>query len=72
MVSAVDRYTVECEFTARDLAIIHEALAALGEAARDGTPTDYESLAEYEEDQEYGIRALALAVRIERLMKPKH
>lgn len=72
MVSAVDRYTIECEFTARDLALIHEALTALGEVTRDATPTEYDSLAEYEEDQEYGIRALALAVRIKRLMEPKH
>lgn len=71
MVTA-DRYVVECEFTYADLAIMHEALTSVGEAARDGDPTDYESLAEYEQDQEFGIRALALAVRIERLQEPRH
>ena len=71
MVTA-DRYLIECEFTYNDLAIMHEALEQLGEAARDSTPTEYETLVEYEADQDFGIRALALAVRIKRLMEPKH
>jgi hypothetical protein len=71
MVTA-DRYSVECEFTYSDLQIMHEALESLGEAARDSAPTDYETLAEYESDQEFGIRALALAMRIKRLLEPNH
>lgn len=72
MISSIDRYTVECDFTYNDLLLMKESLQDFGDAIRDAVPNDYEEMHEYEADQEKGLRCLALAVRINRLLEPLH
>ena len=69
---AIDRYTVECEFTRADLDLMAQALNEFGEAMREAAPTDYDTPQEYERDQELAIRALALALRVEKMSNPEH
>ena len=69
---AIDRYTVECEFTREQLSLMAQALTEFGDSLRDAAPTDYDTPEEYEKDQEVAIKALALGLRVTKMATPDH